>query len=289
MGKGRQAMSENKRRGAHEFLEADKLPVEFEIPNVEDVPESVIDRLARSLTRAVYADRKERTAKERAQMEAQLERVYIEHNSQKWLDYRKTGIGGSDAAAILGLSPFKTNVDVWEEKTGRREPADISDKPQVQYGKQAEDIMFSMFKLNNPEYKATVDKSVVYRRGFMFASLDGELEELATGELGIYEGKTSEIHRRTDLDKWDKRVPDYYYVQLLHYLIVTGRAFTVLQAQLKLLYLPDPETVTRQYRFERSELLADLKHLYLKEREFWGYVERGERPPLILPRLGRGA
>ena len=45
-----------------------------------------------------------------------------------WLDYRRRGIGGSDAAAVLGLCPWKSNVRLWEAKTGLRQPEDISDK-----------------------------------------------------------------------------------------------------------------------------------------------------------------
>ena len=49
-----------------------------------------------------------------------LEKIKLIHGSPEWLAFRRTGIGGSDAAAILGLSSFTSNVEVWEEKTGRR-------------------------------------------------------------------------------------------------------------------------------------------------------------------------
>ena len=198
-----------------------------------------------------------------------LELLQIEHNSPEWLAFRRTGIGGSDAAAILGKSHFKTNVKVWEEKTGLIEPDDISDKEQVKYGKAVEDLLLQMFALDNPEYEVISNKKIVYRRGFMFASLDGELVEKATGELGIYEGKTAEIHKKIELEKWNKRVPDYYYVQILHYLIVTGRSFVVLKVQLKLLYTEEKTTMTKQYRFNRKDLLNDLAYLYRKEAAFW--------------------
>ena len=60
-----------------------------------------------------------------------LEKVKLKHNPQSGCSPRKSGIGSSEAAAILGLSPFKTNVEVWEEKVGLREPKDISDNPAV--------------------------------------------------------------------------------------------------------------------------------------------------------------
>lgn len=35
---------------------------------------------------------------------------------EQWLQVRKTGIGGSDAAVILGISPFKSPLELWNEK-----------------------------------------------------------------------------------------------------------------------------------------------------------------------------
>lgn len=218
----------------------------------------------------------------------ELEKLKIKHNSPEWLTFRKTGIGGSDAAAILGLSPFKTNVEVWEEKVGIKEPADISDKPQVEYGKKAEDLLLQLFALDYPQFEVKADKTTVYRRGFMFASLDGELTDLETGKQGIYEGKTTEIHSAIGFDKWNKHIPDYYYVQILHYLIVTGRDFAICKAQLKQTGQNNEiELITRHYPYYREDVLEDLKYLYLKEKEFWGYVEKKQRPPLILPKIDK--
>ena len=65
---------------------------------------------------------------------------------EKWLEERKKGIGGSDAAAILGLNPYKDNIKLWEEKTGRRQAEDISEKEYVKYGTNAEDLLRELFK-----------------------------------------------------------------------------------------------------------------------------------------------
>ena len=46
-----------------------------------------------------------------------------------WLKGRMNGIGGSDASAIVGMNPYTSNIDLFEEKIGRRSPEDISDKP----------------------------------------------------------------------------------------------------------------------------------------------------------------
>ena len=58
----------------------------------------------------------------------------------EWLNNRGL-IGGSDAGVILGVCPWKTNEELWEEKCGYRKPVDISDNPLVKYGTKAEEYL----------------------------------------------------------------------------------------------------------------------------------------------------
>lgn len=71
----------------------------------------------------------------------------------EWLNGRMNGIGGSDASAVIGMNPYKSNIDLFEEKIGRRFPEDISGKACVIYGKYAEEPIRELFKLDYPEYK----------------------------------------------------------------------------------------------------------------------------------------
>ena len=117
---------------------------------------------------------------------------------EQWLEERKNGIGGSDAAAILGLNPYKTNVELWEEKTKRREPVDISEKDYVKYGTNAEEHLRELFKLDFPEYEVSHQENTIIKHPtypFLFASLDGQLVDKETGELGILEIKTTKLLR----------------------------------------------------------------------------------------------
>ena len=74
-------------------------------------------------------------------------RIYDFPNEKAWLSGRMNGIGGSDASAVVGMNPYKSNIDLFEEKIGRRIPEDISDKPCVIYGKLAEEPIRQLFKL----------------------------------------------------------------------------------------------------------------------------------------------
>ena len=67
-----------------------------------------------------------------------------------WLDARKNHIGGSDAAACVGRSPHKDNVQLWEEKMLLFEPEDISNKDYVRFGTEAEKQIRHLFTLYHP-------------------------------------------------------------------------------------------------------------------------------------------
>ena len=96
----------------------------------------------------------------------------------EWLSARCAGIGGSDAACVLGMNKYKTNVQLWKEKTGITVPKDISDKPAVAYGKQAEFHLRELFALDFPQYDIEYHEYRMYANDkypFIFATLDGEL------------------------------------------------------------------------------------------------------------------
>lgn len=206
---------------------------------------------------------------------------------EKWLEERKKGIGGSDAATILGLNPYKDNIKLWEEKTGRRQAEDISEKEYVKYGTNAEDLLRELFKLDYPKYEVRHDENTIIKHPkypFLFASLDGTLIDKETGEMGILEIKTTNILQSMQKEKWKEKIPDNYYCQVLHYLNVTGYSFVILKAQLKYDFDGEIKLDTRHYKILKEEVADDMKMLEKKEIEFWTkYVETGIRPPLTLP------
>lgn len=207
---------------------------------------------------------------------------------EQWLQERKKGIGGSDAATILGKNPYKNNIELWEEKTGKREAVDISKKDYVEYGTKAEDLLRELFKLDFPKYEVRHDENTIIKHPkypFLFASLDGVLVDKETGEMGILEIKTTEILRSMQWEKWKDKVPDNYFCQVLHYLNVTGYSFVILKAQLKYEYKDEGIRLdTRHYLIKREDVEDSIKILEEKEIEFWTkYVETDIRPPLVLP------
>jgi len=205
---------------------------------------------------------------------------------EEWLEERKKGIGGSDAATIIGQNPYKSNVDLWEEKTGRKEAEDISNKPFVLYGTKMEPILRESFKIKHPEYEVLHEENTIIKHPkypFLFASLDGQLIDKETGEMGILEIKTSSILQSMQKEKWNEKIPDNYYCQVLHYLNVTGYSFVQLYAELT--YSDDYQAL-KTFTIKREDVEEDIKLLEKKEIEFWqNYVEKDIRPPRLLPNI----
>lgn len=214
--------------------------------------------------------------------------IKLKHNSQEWLAFRTTGIGGSDASAVLGLNPWKSNVELWEEKVGLRAQLAIADNAAVEYGTKAEKPLRDLFLLDFPEYRiSTIKNSVFKADDFMFASLDGELVDKKTKRKGVLEIKTSTIFSSMNRERWAGKIPQNYYIQLLHYLLVTGYDFAILKAQLKSSQDGGVYLQTRHYYVDGTDenVKGDMQYLFEAERAFWADVKAKKRPALILPQI----
>lgn len=208
-------------------------------------------------------------------------------NREEWLAERRNYIGGSEASAVIGYNPYQSNIDLWELKTGRRKAEDISNKPYVLYGTKAEEHLRELFKLDFPQYKVEyVDNNMFFNDKYPFAhaSLDGWLTD-ADGRMGILEIKTTEIMGSVQREKWNKQIPNNYYIQVLHYMMVLEADFAVLKGQLKSNFDDMPSLQTKHYYIERSEVENDIQFLANAEKEFYQHIKNDTLPNLILPQI----
>ena len=211
------------------------------------------------------------------------------NSREEWLEKRTSYIGGSDASAIVGLNPYMTNVDLWEIKTGRRKQRDISNVDVVKYGTEAEKYLRELFKLDFPQYKVDYEEHNIWlndKYPFAHASLDGWLVD-EDGRKGVLEIKTTNILQSMQKEKWKDKVPDNYYIQVLHYLMVTEFEFAILKAQLKYEHNNgDVFLTTKHYKIERAEVEEDIKYLEDAERKFHNdYIINNRQPNLVLPTI----
>lgn len=183
----------------------------------------------------------------------------------QWLAVRNMGIGGSDAGAILGKSKYRSPADVWLEKTGAREPADLSGNEAVRAGILLEPVVARMFEEDTGKK--------VTRRGtlqsttypFMLANIDRQV----VGEDAGLEIKTAGAWAEK---LWEgDEIPDSYYCQCLHYMAVTGAKRWYIAA-----------LIGGQHflwkTIERNE--TDIKILIDEETKFWDLVKTKTPPPI---------
>lgn len=155
---------------------------------------------------------------------------------EEWLVQRKAGLGGSDIGAILGLSPYRTPVDVWMDKTGRSAGQD--ETLQMRFGTYAEEFVAREYSaktgravqrfttmLHHPSAPilGNVDRLVI-PEGAKVASHKGEIRT----DRGL-ECKTASAFASFNSDEWGEegtdQVPASYLVQCATYMALTGCAY----------------------------------------------------------------
>ena len=186
---------------------------------------------------------------------------------QEWLEHRKRGIGGSDAAAAIGLSRYRSPLDVWMDKTGRAEPKDLSDNDAVRWGTILEGPIADYFAERHPELKVRRRNATYVSKSatFMLANIDRLLTD-KDGNKGILEVKTAGHYMDKD---WQDGPPLEYYTQVSHYLAVTGFSFVWVAVLIG-------GRDYREYLIERDD--GDITRLIELERKFWGFVEFDQMP-----------
>lgn len=216
--------------------------------------------------------------------------ILLPRTHEEWLQERKKGLGASDAGTIIGVNKWKSNVELWQEKVGIREAEDISHKPYVQYGHDAEPHLRALFALDHPELLVTYESpyKMIFsdELPFIFATPDGELEELGTGRKGGLEVKTTEIMNPRQWAEWKGRIPNQYYAQVCHQFLATGWDFVYLLAQIKWTTREgEKRKDIREYHIERHEVLEDIDLLKREEPKFWHHVQTKKEPALLLPTI----
>lgn len=138
---------------------------------------------------------------------------------ERWLLERKTGLGGSDAAAAVGADPYRDRLTLWSEKVGLTEGDDLSENEAVEAGIVLERTIGEWYgkkfdrsvSLGEP---FTIRRSKEYP--WMFATLDAT--QVIDGQTGVVQIKNTSFAA----EQWEERLPVHYEIQLAHEMIVAG-------------------------------------------------------------------
>ena len=181
---------------------------------------------------------------------------------------RSTYIGGSDAAAILGVSPWQTRYQLWAKKTGLiQEVVDPAKEKIFARGKRLEPVILQMFEDESGlrvDYRNRRFRDSEYP--FLAAEIDGE-----TGNENIDAKSAQPFARHLWGEPGSDEIPIYYAAQFMHGLMVTGRDVCHVAAMIGL-------DDFRIFKIQRDdELIAMIRE---REVEFWGMVQN-QTPPEI--------
>ena len=171
----------------------------------------------------------------------------------EWLELRRQGIGGSDAAAIVGLDRYRSAFDVYAEKIGLK--PEQPDNEAMRQGRDLEEYVASRF------CEQTGKK--VRRRNAILQHPEhhwmlGNIDRWVVGENAGFEAKTTSVLNRAKFSQGE--FPPNYYVQCVHYMAVTGAE----RWYLAVLVLNKSFHV---FTIERDE--AEVQALIEAEKHFW--------------------
>ena len=172
---------------------------------------------------------------------------------EEWLRYRKRGLGGSDAGAVCGLNPYRTAMQVYDDKT--TDATEETDNEAMRKGRELEDYVARRFM------EAAGKK--VRRANFMYYDEENpfmlaDVDRMIVGENAGLECKTASPYLA---DRWKNgEIPVSYQIQCYHYMSVCNAdawyiAVVIFGREFK------------YYRIERDEeVISDLRQI---ERNFW--------------------
>ncbi len=183
-------------------------------------------------------------------------------NRDDWLRERLSGIGGSDAPAVLGLSKWRTPLQVYLEKRGEAPPADENEP--MRWGTRLEPLVRQEYADRTGRAVALPDGLLRHPRyDWMLATVDGLTDD----------GRLLEVKTARTAEGWGEpgtdEVPQVYLIQVQHYLTVTA------------LPVADVAVLIGGQDFRIYEVPADaeLQELIVEqEAEFWRAVKEGTPP-----------
>ena len=181
----------------------------------------------------------------------------------QWLQARRRGIGGSDAPALMGASPWATPLSVYADKMGFL--PEKEETVAMRFGRDAEEIVARWFAQDTGKKVRRLNAILQHSRyPWMLANIDRKIQ----GESAGLECKTTSAFHKTDFEAG--KIPPYYYWQCVHYLAVTN---------LERWYLAVICGNSGFYHYVIARNEEHIRILTEREKDFWiNHVQAGVPP-----------
>jgi putative phage-type endonuclease len=193
-------------------------------------------------------------------------------NYGEWLDMRQSSIGGSEAATAVGVNPYETALSLYLRKLGLAPP--VVETRAMRRGKRFEPLIAEDYA--DETGHGFIAEQVFVRSsvlGFMTATLDRVRDDGRLVELKSVGVRSAHLWGESGSDE----VPDFYLVQAMHQLSVTGMDLIDVAALIAGEHF-------RVYPLERDDRI--IARIQEREQEFWSRVQRRDPPPVDPARDG---
>lgn len=193
---------------------------------------------------------------------------HFEPGTPDWHAARATGIGGSEIAAVLGISPYESPFSLWHRKQGGIGPVEETDV--MYWGKRHEPTICDEFALRHPELLVLPSGTYAATDAPWWIANPDRLGFTANGELEVIEAKTA----RDDFgwgDDGTDQIPVHYKAQVRWYCAALGAR----RARIAVLIgLSD----YREYIVEPNN--ADTELMHTAGEAFMNSLAAGIAPPI---------
>lgn len=185
-------------------------------------------------------------------------------NHEEWLKLRSQYIGGSDAAAVVGLNAYASPYSLWAEKTGK--VSGFAGNLATEVGTYLEEFVAQKFaQVTGKKVRKCNQSFLNSQYPFAIANIDREI----VGEDAGLEIKTTDT---LNMGKFKGgEYPANYYAQMVHYMAVTGKQRWYLAVMIG-------NKEFKWFVLERDE--AEIAALMSAEAMFWDFVKK-DIPPAV--------
>ncbi len=190
--------------------------------------------------------------------------------NEQWLLNRTNGLGGSDAAVVLGISPFKSRLQLWHEKVNKTIDTNSNSNLIFDIGHALEPVIANHYTKMTGRVLEICPQKIHSKYPFITGNIDRKIVKSERESEGILEIKTKGDH----VNWHNEEIPIYYMAQIQQYLEVYGYSwagFAVLDLGKREITITDVE---RDDEF--------IENLIMEEAKFWDLVQN-KTPPKIEP------
>lgn len=176
-------------------------------------------------------------------------------------------IGGSDIAAIMGMSRWKTPLKLWTEKTQKLPAPDLSNVEAVEMGTELEQFVADMFTKRTGKVVRKAPKEYLHPD---YPYMHAHIDRLVTGTDELLECKTCSVFKK---DEWENdEIPQEYILQVMWYLGITGRKIGHIAVLIG----------GQSFKYKQIEFDQELFNQMVETaKEFWTHVQN-DTPPAIM-------